>query len=64
LRQIRSLRWWIVALICLGTITNYLARKTLGGLAPELKEQMAISTQQYSYIVAAFQVGYKQPLSI
>jgi ACS family hexuronate transporter-like MFS transporter len=58
LRPIQGLRWWIIALICLGTIINYLARNSLGVLAPELKEQMAISTQQYSYIVGAFQVGY------
>jgi ACS family hexuronate transporter-like MFS transporter len=58
LRRIQGLRWWIIALICLGTIINYLARNALGVLAPELKEQMAISTQQYSYIVGAFQVGY------
>ena len=58
MRPIKGLRWWIIALICLGTIINYLARNALGVLAPELKEQMAISTQQYSYIVAAFQAGY------
>ena len=58
MRPIQGLRWWIIALICLGTIINYLARNSLGVLAPELKEQMAISTQQYSYIVGAFQGGY------
>ncbi|WP_158816423.1 MFS transporter [Methylocapsa sp. S129] len=58
MKPIRGLRWWIVALICLGTIINYLSRNALGVLAPELKTQMAISTQQYSYIVGAFQIGY------
>jgi MFS transporter, ACS family, hexuronate transporter len=56
--QIRGLRWWVVALISLGTIINYLSRNALGVLAPTLKDQMGISTQQYSYIVGAFQVGY------
>jgi ACS family hexuronate transporter-like MFS transporter len=32
---IRGLRWWIVALICLGTIINYLSRNALGVLAPQ-----------------------------
>jgi MFS transporter, ACS family, hexuronate transporter len=58
LGSIRALRWWIVALICLGTIINYLSRNALGVLAPQLKTEMAISTQQYSYIVGAFQIGY------
>jgi ACS family hexuronate transporter-like MFS transporter len=58
LRTIHGLRWWIVALICLGTIINYLSRNALGVLAPQLKTDMGISTAQYSYIVGAFQIGY------
>jgi len=57
-RRIPRLRWWIVALICTGTIANYLARNSLGVLAPELKRSMAISTAQYSYVVMAFQLAY------
>ena len=58
MRTIKGLRWWIIALVCLGTITNYLARNSLGVLAPQLKDQLGMSTQQYSYVVGAFQVGY------
>jgi ACS family hexuronate transporter-like MFS transporter len=57
-RAVRNLRWWIVGLICLGTILNYLARNSLGALAPELTGVLHISTQQYSYIVGAFQLAY------
>jgi ACS family hexuronate transporter-like MFS transporter len=56
--NIRGLRWWVVALISLGTIINYLSRNALGVLAPTLKDQMGVSTEQYSYIVGAFQIGY------
>ena len=55
---IRGLRWWVVALISLGSIINYLSRNALGVLAPTLKDQMGVSTEQYSYIVGAFQIGY------
>ncbi|HUD29932.1 MAG TPA: MFS transporter [Novosphingobium sp.] len=58
MRAVRNLRWWIVALICLGTILNYLARNSLGALAPELTKVLDISTQEYSYIVGAFQLAY------
>lgn len=58
MRRIPHLRWWIVGLICAGTIANYLARNSLGVLAPELKKSMAISTAQYSYVVMAFQLAY------
>lgn len=56
--RVRNLRWWIVALICAGTIANYLARNSLGVLAPELKSALHMSTQQYSYVVGAFQLTY------
>ena len=43
--RIRHLRWWIVALICAGTVANYLARNSLGVLAPELKSALHMSTR-------------------
>ena len=55
---IKGLRWWIIGLVCLGTIANYLARNSLAILGPQLEQNMHFSTQQYSYVVAAFQVTY------
>ena len=63
--QIKGLRWWIVALICAGTMANYLARNSLGVLASELKTELHMSTQQYSYVVGSFQLAYTimQPIA-
>ena len=58
MKGIKGLRWWIICLICLGTIINYLARNSLGVLAPTLKTTLNFSTQEYSYVVAAFQLAY------
>ncbi|WP_028225695.1 MFS transporter [Paraburkholderia ferrariae] len=58
MRTVIGLRWWIIALVCCGTIVNYLSRNALGVMAPELKTLLPMSTQQYSYVVGAFQVGY------
>ncbi|BAN26126.1 major facilitator superfamily MFS_1 [Caballeronia insecticola] len=58
LKTVIGLRWWIIALVCAGTIVNYLSRNALGVMAAELKTLMNMSTQQYSYVVGAFQVGY------
>ena len=54
----RNLRWWIIALVTIGTILNYLARSTLSVAAPTLKHEFAMSTQQYSWVVGAFQAAY------
>ena len=58
MKTIKGLRWWIIVLVCLGTIMNYLARNSLGVLAPTLKEDLSMTTQQYGYVVMAFQFGY------
>ncbi|HSI19835.1 MAG TPA: MFS transporter, partial [Sphingomonas sp.] len=58
MQRIARLRWWFVALICAGTVANYLARNSLGVLAPQLKTSLAMTTQQYSYVVGAFQAAY------
>lgn len=53
-----NLRWWIIGLVTLGTILNYLARSTLSVAAPTLKEEFSMSTEQYSWVVLAFQATY------
>ncbi len=52
-----KLRWWIIGLVMLGAIINYLSRSTLGVAAPTLNTELGITTQQYSYITSAFQLG-------
>lgn len=56
--KIKGLRWWIIALVTVGTITNYLSRSALGIAAPTLIKELGISQQQYSYVVSAFQATY------
>lgn len=53
-----KLRWWVISLVTLGTILNYLARSTLSVAAPTLKTEFAMSTEQYSWVVLAFQASY------
>jgi ACS family hexuronate transporter-like MFS transporter len=53
-----GLRWWIIGLVTLGTILNYLARSTLSVAAPTLKDEFGMSTEAYSYVVLAFQATY------
>ncbi len=55
---IRGLRWWVVLLVGLGTVLNYLSRSTLSVAAPELMRSLGMTTREYSYVVAAFQAAY------
>lgn len=53
-----KLRWWIIGLVTLGTILNYLARSTLSVAAPTLKDEFSMTTEDYSWVVLAFQASY------
>ena len=58
-----GLRWWMMSLLMVGSIVNYLTRSTLAVAAPTVLKDLAISEQQYSWILSAFQVAIMlQPL--
>ena len=58
-----GLRWWMMGLLMVGSIINYLTRSTLGVAAPTLLKDLNIAEQQYSWIISAFQVAIMlQPL--
>lgn len=62
--RVRGLRWWIIGLVMLGTIVNFLTRNSLAVAAPTLKSELGIDEQQYSWITAAFQAGIMlQPIA-
>src|SRR5712692_5536708 len=61
--RIRGLRWWMMGLIMLGSILNFLTRSTLAVAAPTVLQDLHISEQQYSWILGAFQIAIMaQPL--
>jgi len=53
--KIKGLRWWMIGLIMLGAVINYLTRSTLAVAAPTLLKDLHITTQEYSWITGAFQ---------
>uniref|UniRef100_UPI0018EDA214 MFS transporter n=1 Tax=Ralstonia sp. ASV6 TaxID=2795124 RepID=UPI0018EDA214 len=65
MKPIKGLRWWMIGLVLSGLVMNYLARNALAVAAPEVNKVLNITTQQYGYIVAAFQAAYMvmQPIA-
>src|SRR5512142_371135 len=57
MNKIRGLRWWMISLIMLGSIINYLTRSTLAVAAPTVLGELRISEREYSWIVGAFQIA-------
>ena len=58
MNKMKGMRWWMVGLVTLGLIVNYLARNTLSVAAPTMMADLHIDTKEYSYIVVAWQVCY------
>src|SRR5690348_158360 len=57
-RALPHLRWYICALLFVGSTVNYIDRGTIAILAPHLQELFNWSENDYGRIVAAFQAAY------
>ncbi|CUS45876.1 MAG: MFS transporter [Pseudomonadota bacterium] len=57
LGRMMKIRWWIIGLVMIGTILNYLTRSIMGVAAPTAMAELHISTEQYSWITGGFQLG-------
>jgi MFS transporter, ACS family, aldohexuronate transporter len=63
MRNLGGLRWWMMGLLMVGSIINYLTRSTLAVAAPSVLKDLDISTQQYSWVLSGFQLAIMlQPL--
>ena len=58
LRSIPNLRWWIVGILFLSTVINYIDRQTLSVLARTIQDDLGISDSGYARIVQAFLLAY------
>lgn len=54
-KRLPRLRWWVMSLLMLGSIINYLTRSTLAVAAPTLLADLHITAKQYSWILGVFQ---------
>lgn len=56
-RKIANLRWWMIGLVMLGAVLNYLTRSILGVAAPTVLADLHIGPREYSWITGVFQFG-------
>lgn len=59
IRKLWGLRWWMIGLITVGTIFNYMTRSVLSVAVTESSMQgdLGISEKEYSWVTVAFQLG-------
>ncbi len=56
--KIKGLRWWIIGLVCLATIINYIDRAALGIMWPAMKNDLGMTEEDYAWIINIFTITY------
>lgn len=62
--KIKGLRWYIIGLICLATIINYIDRSALSIMWPDISEDLGMDKKDYALILNIFLVAYALGQSI
>lgn len=58
MKTIKGLRWWIVGLVSLATVINYIDRSALAIMWPDLKHDLGLTDADYAFIAIMFTVAY------
>lgn len=58
MKQVKGLRWWIVSLIGIATVINYIDRSSLAVMWPDISRDLNLSKDQYAAIVSFFMIAY------
>jgi ACS family hexuronate transporter-like MFS transporter len=54
----KNLRWWMIGMIFMLTVINYIDRMTLSVLAPTIMEEFGMTNVAYSRVVTMFLIAY------
>ncbi|HEY0947271.1 MAG TPA: MFS transporter [Opitutaceae bacterium] len=58
MRKIPHFRWWIITLVFLAAVLNYVDRQTLSALAPTIQHDLGMDDRAYANIVNIFLIAY------
>ena len=57
-RRLPGLRWWIIGLVFLATLINYIDRLTVSVLAPLIMTDLGLSNLEYASLGTWFLLAY------
>ena len=58
MKNVKGLRWWIIGLIALATVINYIDRSTLAIMWPSISKDLGMTKQDYAFILNMFMIAY------
>lgn len=56
--KVKGLRWWIITLICLATVINYIDRTAFGIMWPEMGKDLGMDEADYAIMLNIFMITY------
>ena len=56
--KVKGLRWWIISLICLATVINYIDRTAFGVMWPEMGKDLGMDESDYAIMLNVFMITY------
>ncbi len=56
--KLKGLRWWIIGLVCLATVINYIDRSALAIMWPDIADDLGMDKKDYALILNIFLVAY------
>ena len=56
--KVKGLRWWIIGLIFLATVINYIDRSSLALMWPSISEDLGMDKSDYALILNIFMIAY------
>ena len=62
--KVKGLRWWIIVLIFIATVINYIDRTALGVMWPGIQEELGFTKSDYAIMLNVFMVAYALGQSI
>lgn len=58
MKKVKGLRWWIIALIFLATVINYIDRTAFALLWPEMGKDLGMNNSDYALMLNIFMITY------
>jgi len=58
MKKVKNLRWWIITLVALATVINYIDRGALAIMWPNISKDLGMTKEEYSFIAILFTIAY------
>ena len=58
MKKVKGLRWWIIGLIALATVINYIDRSSIAIMWPDMNKDIGLGKDQYAMIMTMFMIAY------